>query len=671
MANPRPEADARPSVDAVSRVGTRSKLGSIALVGVLLSVSVFAVWSSQATAAAANRAIDASALSDSYSDAARLVAEEESLERKYRLEPGPEVRARYNQTAADFVAALGRVRQDGAADDRSFVRRVLSQHSGYLVAIDRMFSAVDRGDAALVLRIDAQDVDPPFDSMEAAVLAAADATHRESLDSLAALNRLESMTRALTPLVFLVGLILVGALVMVTRGHRRLLMVERAQAVHDSLHDSLTGLPNRTLLADRFAQALRADVRAGTCTGLLLLDLDRFKEINDTFGHHYGDGLLAQIGPRLKTRLRDVDTVARLGGDEFAVLLPDVHSVEEATGVARQLRACLNAPFSVLGVDLDVEASVGVVVSREHGFDATVLLQRADVAMYFAKAQSEGVSVYNADLDLNTPAKLALLGGLRRALENHELVLHFQPQLSISTGDVVGVEALIRWEHPERGLVLPDDFIPMAEHTGLIGALTREVLDVALAQVRSWGDGGRELAVSVNISARNLIDELLPETVAELLTTHGVAARLLKIEVTESALMSEPLRAKAVLERLSALGVQISIDDFGAGYTSLGQLKALPVSELKIDKSFVITMMDETVNDLIVHSVIDLGHNLGLSIVAEGIESEQILTVLRTYGCDVGQGYHLGMPLPISALEVWLADRPASVSLAIPTRSLS
>jgi diguanylate cyclase (GGDEF)-like protein len=484
------------------------------------------------------------------------------------------------------------------------------------------------------------------------------------LDLLASLHRVEARTRNLTPVVFLAGLILVAALVMVTRGHRRLLIVERAQAVHDSLHDSLTGLPNRTMLADRFAQALRADVRAGTRTGLLLLDLDRFKEINDTFGHHYGDELLAQVGPRLTARLRDVDTVARLGGDEFAVLLPNVRSVEGATAVATQLRAALENPFPVLGVDLNVEASVGVVVSGDHGDDTTVLLQRADVAMYFAKAQSEGVAVYNPELDLNTPAKLALLGGLRRALENHELVLHFQPKISISTGEVLGVEALVRWQHPERGLVLPDDFIPMAEHTGLIGALTKVVLDTALTQVRSWSDAGRDLAVSVNISARNLIDERLPETVAELLATHGVAAHLLKIEVTESALMTEPIRAKGVLEQLSALGVQISIDDFGAGYTSLGQLKALPVSELKIDKSFVMTMIDDTVNDLIVKSVIDLGHNLGLTIVAEGIENEQTLAVLRNYGCDVGQGYYLSMAVPLSTLEAWLAERTPSLSSA-------
>jgi diguanylate cyclase (GGDEF)-like protein len=487
---------------------------------------------------------------------------------------------------------------------------------------------------------------------------AADNKHQESLEQLEALQRLESLTRILTPLVFLFGLLLTAALAAVTRGHRRLLGVEKARAVHDSLHDALTGLPNRTLLADRFAQALRSDARHGTSTGLLLIDLDRFKEINDTFGHHYGDELLAQIGPRLSARLRGVDTVARLGGDEFAVLLPEVRGLADAVLVATQLRTVLEMPFRVLGIDVDVEASVGVVMSGEHGQDATTLLQRADIAMYVAKTQNRGVSTYDPEIDQHTPAKLALLGDLRRALANDELRLHYQPKVGIGTGKVVGVEALIRWQHPQRGLVLPDHFIPMAEHTGLIGALTRHVLSGALAQIRRWVDSGAPLRVSVNLSARNLLDERLPETVAELLTSHGVPAALLEFEVTESALLTEPTRAKRLLAELSALGVRISIDDFGAGYTSLSQLKTLPVDELKIDKSFVMTMSEEASSDLIVHSVIDLGHNLGLSIVAEGVENEQTLAALRDYGCDIAQGYHFSRPLAPEALTAWITQRP-------------
>ena len=489
---------------------------------------------------------------------------------------------------------------------------------------------------------------------------AAEAQHHKSLGQLAHLERLETLTGRLTPLVFLAGLLLVAALGSITRGYRRQLDIERTQAIHDSMHDALTGLPNRTLLADRFSQALRGARRDGTTAALLLIDLDRFKEINDTFGHHCGDLLLTQVGPRLTAALREVDTVARLGGDEFAVLLPDITDVSAAIAVADKLRAALESPFhiegfDVEGLDLDVEASVGVVLSGEHGADATTLLQRADIAMYVAKSQNLGVFAYDPAVDGHSPAKLALLGDLRRALDRNELVLHYQPKVSISTGDVIGAEALVRWQHPDRGLVPPDDFIPLAEHTGLIGPLTRYVLDSALGQIRAWADAGRPLTVAVNLSARNLLDERLPAMVAELLTVHGVPAALLELEVTESALMTEPGRAQRLLERLARLGVAISVDDFGAGYTSLGQLKDLPVRELKVDRSFVTTMTEDRSNALIVHSVVDLGHNLGLTIVAEGVETAQALTALAGVGCDVAQGYHLGRPMPV---DTWYAARP-------------
>jgi diguanylate cyclase (GGDEF)-like protein len=441
------------------------------------------------------------------------------------------------------------------------------------------------------------------------------------------------------------------------------------QVEHRALHDTLTGLPNRALLADRFAQSLHAGDRDGTNTGLLLIDLDRFKEINDTFGHHYGDALLTQVGPRLTAVLREVDTIARLGGDEFAVLLPGVADVEAVHGVALALQAALGAPFQVHGVDLDVEASIGVVMSGEHGTDPTLLLQRADVAMYVAKTQNLRVFTYDPTVDGHSPAKLALLGDLRRALHHDELVLHYQPKISLSTGDVVGAEALVRWQHPERGLLFPDAFIPLAEHTGLIGPLTSQVLSAALAQARAWADAGRPLTVSVNLSARSLLDDGLPGEVAGLLAAHGVPAGLLELEVTETAIMTEPARAQRLLEQLAALGVGLSLDDFGAGYTSLSQLKDLPFTELKIDKSFVLTMAADRSNAVIVSSVVDLGHNLGLTLVAEGVETAQVLETLTGYGCDVAQGYHLSRPIPAAAFDEWRATRatPAAVPVAADT----
>ena len=439
---------------------------------------------------------------------------------------------------------------------------------------------------------------------------------------------------------------------------------------HRSLHDTLTGLPNRALLADRFEQALRSSEREGTRVGLLLLDLDRFKEVNDTFGHHYGDELLLQIGTRLTSTLRGADTVARLGGDEFAVLLPGVGHVEDATRVAAALQSALAGQFHVAGVDLDVEASIGVAVSGEHSCDPIALMRHADIAMYVAKTQRLGVAVYDPSLDGHSATKLALVGELRRAMDCGELVLYYQPKISIDNADLVGAEALVRWRHPDRGLVLPDEFIPMAEHTGLINPLTRHVLGIALAQARTWLDDGRPLPISVNISARNLHDGCLPGTVSELLAKHDVPAHLLELELTESAIMIDPAGARLMLEQLSALGVRLSLDDFGAGYTSLSQLTSMPIDEIKIDRAFVMTMIDDPDNALIVTSVIDLGHNLGLTMVAEGVETAGALTALAGFGCDVAQGYHLSRPLPVADFDSWCTGMPITPALVKATTDL-
>jgi diguanylate cyclase (GGDEF)-like protein len=443
-------------------------------------------------------------------------------------------------------------------------------------------------------------------------------------------------------------------------------LVLQHELEHQVLHDTLTGLPNRALLADRFEQALHGAEREGTSTGVLLLDLDRFKEVNDTFGHHFGDELLRQIGPRLAGVLRGVDTIARLGGDEFAVLLPDVHGVDDATKVAAALLDALAIPFLVEGVDLYVEASVGVVISGKHGQDAITLMQRADIAMYIAKTQHLGVSVYDANVDENSATQLALVGDLRRGLDRGELVLYYQPQVSIGTGEVVGAEALVRWQHPVHGLLFPEEFVPLAERTGLIGPLTRYVLDAALAQARTWLDAGRPLPIPVNLSARNLHDEHFAEQIAELLAARAVPAALLELEVTESAIMIDPARARQTLEQVSALGVRLSIDDFGAGFTSLSQLASLPISEIKIDRWFVMTMADDPSTAVIVRSLIDLGHNLGLTLVAEGVETEKTLTALAGLGCDVAQGYHLSRPITADAFDAWCAERSITPVSPVP-----
>ncbi|MDP5184610.1 EAL domain-containing protein [Blastococcus sp. BMG 814] len=415
---------------------------------------------------------------------------------------------------------------------------------------------------------------------------------------------------------------------------------------HQATHDALTGLPNWELLRDRLDQALAAASRSDGEVALFLIDLDRFKEINDTLGHSFGDRLLCQVGPRLESVLREGDTVARLGGDEFTVLLPLVDGAGEAEQVAERLREALHRPFDVDGVAVDVEASIGIVVSPWHGTDTEVLLRNADIAMYVAKEFKSGAVIFEPEEHVTAPSRLTVLGDLRRALEGAgELFLNYQPKYTLDGERIEGLEALLRWRHPVHGLIPPDDFIPAAEGTGIILRLTEHVLDLALAQMRCWMDAGHGVPVAVNLSTRCLLDVGLPELVRRLLTAHRVPAELLRLEVTESAVMGDAARSMEVLQRLHDLGVKLSIDDFGTGYTSMAHLRRLPVDELKIDRSFVLGMISTAHDAVLVRTAVDLGHNLGLTVVAEGVEGAEHVAALRDLGCDIAQGYHYARPM--------------------------
>jgi diguanylate cyclase (GGDEF)-like protein len=436
----------------------------------------------------------------------------------------------------------------------------------------------------------------------------------------------------------------------------RRLRDQAAENRHMALHDALTGLPNRTLLLDRAGQALANAGRSGRGIAILMLDLDRFKEINDTLGHRYGDGMLMVVAERLKEVLRDTDTAVRLGGDEFAVLAVDLSGPQEALQVAERVQEAMHQPFVVNEVTLDVEASVGVAIAPDHGTDVDALLRCADVAMYVAKASRSGIELYDQLHDQNTPERLALLGDLRRALEQPgQLALYYQPKLSVDGAEIVGVEALIRWLHPTRGLISPVDFIPVAEGTGLIHPLTAHTLQVALRQARQWLDAGHAIPVAVNLSTRCLLDLGLPDKIDDMLRAHGVPADLLRLEITESALMADPTRAMTVLTHLSERGIRLSIDDFGTGFSSMSYLKRLPVDELKVDRSFVTEMTTQCADRVLVRSVVELGHNLGLHVVAEGVETAETLNALADLGCDIAQGYHLGRPMPREEIDAWLA----------------
>jgi diguanylate cyclase (GGDEF)-like protein len=461
-------------------------------------------------------------------------------------------------------------------------------------------------------------------------------------------------TNMISLLIFLGLAVLYTLLFRIVAGASRTLRHQAEVNEHQALHDALTDLPNRTLFHDRVGQALVTARREHLPTAVMIMDLDRFKEVNDTLGHASGDELLKLAGDRLRATLRESDTVARLGGDEFGVLLPKVVDSVAAVSVARKLREALEEPFSIHGLALRIEASVGIALYPEHGEDVHSLLQRADVAMYVAKEQPDGCEVYTKERDEYSPDRLTLLTELRLAIDCGEVVLHYQPKADLRTGEVNAVEALVRWNHPVRGLVGPDEFIPLAQKTGVIVPLTFFVLNEALRQCRTWKLEGLDLCVGVNLSARNLLDVHLPDTVAELLTKWEVAPSQLELEITESTILADPIRAMHVLSRLGDMGVRLAIDDFGTGYSSLAYLKRLPVDDLKIDKSFVQGMEEDENDAVIVRSTIDLGRNLGLRVVAEGVESAETWQRLVALGCDVAQGYYLSRPVPAAQLTSWL-----------------
>ena len=465
---------------------------------------------------------------------------------------------------------------------------------------------------------------------------------------------IQAGTRSIYVAIAVTLLLLYAALFRIAAGASRTLRGEAAAKEHQALHDPLTSLPNRLLLHDRIERAVAAAGRDGHSAALMLLDVDHFKEVNDTLGHHAGDLLLKELAIRLREALREVDTVARLGGDEFAVLLPEIRDAATAGGVATKLLERLEAPFVLGEISVNVEASVGIALSPAHGDDVETLVRRADVAMYLAKDARTGYEVYDPERDHHSPARLALLGDLRRALDEGGLGLHYQPKADLKSGEVVGVEALLRWEHPVHGPMAPGDFLPMVERTALMRPLTLHILDTALRQAAEWREGGLEIGMAVNIAMPNLLDSRLPEDVAGILERCGVPPEVLELEVTENSFMADVPLAVANLTALSEMGVRLSMDDFGTGYASLAYLRGLPLDEVKIDRSFVMRMAGSTSDSVIVESTIDLGRNLGLRVVAEGVESAEAWSWLGDRGCDLAQGFFLSRPKPAEEMTRWL-----------------
>jgi diguanylate cyclase (GGDEF)-like protein len=427
---------------------------------------------------------------------------------------------------------------------------------------------------------------------------------------------------------------------------------------HEALHDSLTGLPNRVWLQSRLQAALeQVQARSARGVAVMILDLNGFKEVNDILGHQQGDLLLVEVGARLSAAVAAAGTVVRLGGDEFAVLMTDTADEKQVLRIAGRALRALEHPVVLDGLEIEVSGSIGVAMGPVHGSDAAMLLKRADLAMYEAKSSARRLCLYEPELDTTSPRRLTLVSELRAALQNNDIQVHVQPQARLVSGAVVGVEALVRWQHADLGWVSPDEFIPVAERSGLIGPLTTQVLDASLAACAQWQAAGHELGIAVNLSTRSLQDADLVEEVTRLLRRHGVPASRLTLEVTESSVMADPARAVAVLHELRDLGVRLSVDDFGTGYSSLSYLKRLPVHEVKVDRSFVSGIREEGEDVAIVRAIVDLGRHLGLEVVAEGVEDQTSWDLLASMGCDLVQGWHLARPMPTEELLPWLAAR--------------
>lgn len=472
----------------------------------------------------------------------------------------------------------------------------------------------------------------------------------------AVMGATDSYAKARTLLLWLCSLTIAIAIIVGAFALQRVMRQSR-ELEQKALFDDLTGLPNRALFFDRLGQAASVYENEDKPFAVALVDLDRFKEVNDLQGHHVGDLLLKYVAQNISATMRRTDTTARLGGDEFALLLPGA-TAENAEAIVKKLLAALCRRVSLEGSMVEVAASIGVACYPEHDDDITRLLLKADIAMYAAKRANVGYRIYTREIEAAAAKNVELQKELRYAIDHEQLLLHFQPKISHHTDSIMGVEALVRWNHPERGLIPPDEFIPLAEDSGLIQPLALWVLQTALQQSEKWHAAGHKFSVSINLSTRNLLDSDLPGRIAELLATHHVSPEWLVFEITESAVMAEPVLALETLTKLNKMGIQLSLDDFGTGYSSLAYLKKLPVSEIKIDKSFIKDMELDSSDTVIVRSTISLGHNLGMKVVAEGVENIEIWNLLTTLGCDSSQGYYMSRPLTAKALDDWLATSP-------------
>jgi diguanylate cyclase len=630
--------------------------GTVAVLAIgVFALAGLALWSTSTTERATARVAAATELGDAWGQLFDHVNHEEDLMHAYVGTLSEAERRSFGQTVGGAEPILASLQRMGDTRDRL---QAMQAADGYHVftAILHNILVMGRDPVALA----AAEKRGQFAAAAVRQLVVASMANERSETS--RFNKkldLESRRlRGATTAAFCICLGLLVLCTVILVGYQR--RVERQATRHrrEAMHDSLTGLGNRVLLADRTARAMSAAERSQQQVGLLLIDLDGFKEVNDTLGHQVGDLLLQQVATRLTATVRDAGTVARLGGDEFAVLLPQLASYDEATKIAGRILDTLRQPVELNQSVLEVAGSIGVAVYPAHSADAAQLMQHADIAMYTAKRGRLGVAEYEQSQSGDGPKQLTLLAELRRALSSDEIVLYYQPKVDMRSGQICGVEALARWQHPQRGLVGPLDFIPLAEQAGLIEQLTVQVLAMAIEQHRTWRRDGLILPVAVNLSTRCLLDPDLAGTIDSLLRSAQMPPEMLTLEITESALLGDPTQTLAVLKRIRDLGVGVSIDDFGTGYSSMAYLHQMPITELKVDRYFVSQLSVTANNNAIVRAVLDLARNLGLQVVAEGVEDEQTRDELIELGCRTSQGYLYSAPLPPAELTAWVAQQP-------------
>jgi diguanylate cyclase (GGDEF)-like protein len=632
-------------VSAIGGPRGLQRWAAVALVATLVVLAGSAVAGSWRQTVIVETVTEDGARTDAYQRAAHLALRELALLQGSLREADGEERWAVGEVGERLVRALEALPTASTRRDAT----TLVQRRELQPAIALYLTALDQGEAERAQEILEEDIEEDYERLVQVLLAERE---RHVMAYTNSLERARTDSRRLlvgTTLTFMLGIAMLGTLAWRSRARRRLIEAMAA-------HDSLTGLCNRAAFHARAQVAIARAKQDGRPPTVLVLDLDGFKDVNDSLGHHIGDMLLVEVAQRLRGSLRPHDTVARLGGDEFAILLAEAepHTGEQA---ASRISRSLNDAFVIDGIVLDIEASIGIATA-EPGTDVATVLRHADTAMYVAKEHRLGQSRYDPRQAHETADRLTMLGDLRRALEaDGEIELHYQPKIDVDTGRVIGAEALARWRHPTKGLIPPATFIPVLEGTSLIHRFTARVLDLALSQVRTWLDAGYRIPVAVNVSTRCLLDAMFPDTVTLGLERAGVPGELLCVEITENTVMADPERAIEVLRRVRELGVKTAIDDFGTGYSSMAYLKILPVDEIKVDRSFVRDMATDRSNYVLVESAVDLGHNLGLTVVAEGVENEPIAGALRLMGCDMAQGYHYARPLTPTDFTDFLAQQ--------------